>query len=295
MTVSVVIPAYNAARTIVTTIESVMAQSYRPMEIIVVDDGSTDTTQEVVARHPEVEYVRQDNAGVSSARNRGIQESTGDFIAFVDSDDIWFPHKLERQVRALIEAPHAGAVQSGAVYVDDRLRVLEVRACPAEHLTLSDVLQFKGLPAFPSTVCFRRGCLEQIGGFDSTLVILEDWDMAIRAVRHCSLLSIPEPLTYYRVHPGNRSRDVGIHIAPGFRVLNGLFAESCLPPSLRRERRTAYGSFYRMLAGGYLRSGRRMASVRWAVRALLMDPRQALYMLGLPARVMRRHLQRIRG
>jgi hypothetical protein len=127
-----------------------------------------------------------------------------------------------------------------------------------------------------------------MGMFDRGLVILEDWDLALRLARRRALRSIAEPLVLYRLHPGNRSLNAHIHIAPGETILARLFDDPALPADLRRHRRRAYGAFYRMLAGGYVRAGRPLSALPWAARAFVRDPRQAAYMAALPLRRLQR-------
>lgn len=296
MFVSTIIPAFNAVRTVVRTIESALAQTHVQQEVIVVDDGSSDGTADIVTSTfgERVRLLRQANAGASSARNSGIAAARGQLIALLDADDIWLPHKLERQVRYLVANPEVGAVQCGAAFVDEHLRTLEVRPCSSEGDALWDALHFRNLPAFLSALILRQSCLNRIGGFATDLVILEEWDMAIRTARHCDLRSLAEPLVLYRVHPGNRSRNVDIHVAPGLLVLERLFADPALPVRVRRARREVYATFYRMLAGGYFRARRPAEFLRWALRALVTDPRQLGYMVALPRRLLARRAQRSR-
>lgn len=184
--------------------------------------------------------------------------------------------------------PQADAVQTSAYFVDDELRPLSVETCVDAGDDLARCLQFFNLPAFCSAVLVRRATLLEIGMFDRGLVILEDWDLALRLARRNGLRSLAEPLALYRVHPGNRSRNAQIHIAPGEIVLRRLFADPSLPPEVRRLRRRAYGAFYRMLAGGYLRAGSPGAALPWGMRAVAQDPRQLAYILAMPVRRLRR-------
>jgi len=296
--VSVVIPAFNAAATISDTLASVFAQTLDDFEVIVVDDGSSDGTAQVVSsvRDTRIRIITQPNQGVAAARNTGIEAARGGLVAFVDADDLWLPAKLERQVSLLRADPRAEAVQTAAYFVNSQFRVLSVRPCvdAAAADILPRCLRFENLPAFPSSVLARRESLVEIGMFDPSLVILEDWDLALRFARRGSLRAIEEPLVLYRVHPGNRSRDVGIHIAPGQAILRRLFEDPTLPPEIRRMRRQAYGSFYRMIAGGYLHSGRLATSARWALRAIGQDPRQLGYAMALPLRRIQRAADRLR-
>jgi hypothetical protein len=136
----------------------------------------------------------------------------------------------------------------------------------------------------------RRQKLEEIGYFDTGLEILEDWEMAIRAARFCNLKSIEEPLSLYRTHPGNRSLDLDIHVAPGLLVLQRLFDDPELPERIRIRRRSVYAHLYVMLAGGSLRIGHYRACAQWAIKALWQDPRSVRYMGELPMRRLRRLL-----
>ncbi len=293
--VSVVVPAYNAARTLSATVESILAQTERDLEVIVVDDGSSDGTVEV-ARAVDDERVRvvvRENAGASAARNTGIAEATGTWVAFLDSDDVWVPVKLERQLAYVAAHPDVHAVQTGAFFVDNNLQVRYERRCKPSRDALWESLLFQNLPSFPSTLMIRRSKLDEIGPFDTSLEILEDWELAIRASRFCNLQSIEEPLSLYRTHPGNRSLDIGIHLAPGLLVLDRLFADPGLPERVRAGRRRVYAHLYTMLAGGAFKVGDYDDCRRWAMKALRYDPRSIRYMVELPVRRMRRLLSKL--
>ena len=291
--VSTVIPAYNKAGTIVPTIESVLHQTVREVEILVVDDGSTDDTRDRVARFGRrVRYFRQERAGVSAARNRGIQEAQGEWVAFLDGDDLWLPRKLEHQLAAIAREPHLDAVQCSVHLVNDRLQVVEARRCDPAHDTLLNFLLFRNLPGFGSTLLARKRRLEALGGFGTDLVILEDWDMACRLARTDSLKSLPEFLVLYRQHAGNRSRVVDIHVEPGFRSLERLFADSTLPQAIRAQETRIWARFYGMLAGGYLQNRQWRESLRWAWRAIRTSPQVTSYFAGMPLRRLRRTFTR---
>ena len=242
---------------------------------------------------PRIQLISQRNAGTSAARNSGINAASGRYVAFLDADDIWLPHKLERQLALLEARPDAHAVQAGATFVDDRRRVLSVRPCRPWRDGVWDVLRFQNLPAFPSTFLADRDRLREKGGFDTSLVILEDWEMAIHALRHWNLQSIEEPLALYRVHPNNRSRDVSLHVEPGHLVLERLFADPSLPPEVAGKRDRAYARLYAMLAGGAFNARDWRDFVRWSRAALRRDPAVAGYMARLPLRRLSRRLSRL--
>ncbi|WP_201352030.1 glycosyltransferase family 2 protein [Hydrogenimonas urashimensis] len=151
--VSVIIPTYNRRRYLDEAIESVLAQRYEPLELIVVDDGSTDGTQEIVARYPFIRYIYQENAGQAAARNRGIREATGEFLAFLDSDDLWMPGKLRRQVAYLQDHPH---VQMLFAHVE--------QFSTEEHRHLHKAEAGKTLPGLVfGTLLIRREDFLQVG------------------------------------------------------------------------------------------------------------------------------------
>lgn len=303
--VSVVIPAYNAARTLEATVRSALAQTIverdglQTIEIVIVDDGSSDDTLALArklaadaATQGRVRALTQPNAGAAAARNTGIKAARGQYVALLDADDLWVPHKLERQLAVLQSRPDVHAVQSGAFFVDDELQVLSVRPCSPSRDALLETLLFQNLPNNMSTLVIARHKFDEMGFFDTQLEILEEWDMAIKVARHCNLVSIEEALSLYRVHAGNRSRNLGIHIQPGLLVLRRLFQDSALPPHIRARRRLIYAHFYTMLAGGAFKVGRWNECFAWAFRALGTHPASLLYMAALPARRLARRLSR---
>jgi glycosyltransferase involved in cell wall biosynthesis len=288
--VSVVIPAYNAARTLEATVASALAQTVQDLEIVIVNDGSRDDTL-AVARSlsdPRIHVVDQPNGGAAAARNTGLQAASGRYVALLDADDLWLPDKLERQLRVLETELEVQAVQCGAYFVNDAMEVISVQPCTDTGRSFEETLLFRNLPAFLSALVVRRDRILEVGGFDTDLEILEEWDMAIKMSRYCAMRSVCDPLVLYRVHAGNRHWNVDIHIRPGLKVLEGLFVDPSLPPEIRRLRRRAYGTFYRTLAGGYFNQRNLTAFLRWSAAALATDPSQALYMAALPLRRLRR-------
>jgi glycosyltransferase involved in cell wall biosynthesis len=297
--VSVVVPAYNAARTLRAAVESILLQTVGDLEVIVVDDGSEDDTAEVARAidDPRVRVISQANAGASAARNAGICRARGQYVAFLDADDLWLPHKLACQLAVFGSRRDVHAVHCGAIHVDEELRVLSVRRCRPWRDALLDVLLFENLAAFPSTLLAKREKLER-RGFDPSLVMHEDWDMAIHAARHWNLQPVESPLTLYRVHRANRSRDVESHLASGLRVLHRAFADPSLPTRIQPRRRTVYARYYTMLAAAALKYGQWREGARWTVTAIGIHPIACAYMgklaLGCAGRRLSgRHRQRV--
>jgi glycosyltransferase involved in cell wall biosynthesis len=201
VTVSVVIPVYNAEDVIAETIESALAQTSVDTEIVVVDDGSSDGSATVVSGFGDrVRIIRQANAGVARARNRGIAESSGAFVALLDHDDLWHPSKLEKQVRVLNERPDVGMVLTDVAHIDREGRPMGIVGNgynPAESFAR---LFVRGFVPTPSAVMIRRSVLDAVGGFDEAFhsAGLDDHELWTRIAAHCDLACVSEPLTYHR-------------------------------------------------------------------------------------------------
>ena len=220
-TISVVIPAFNAEAYVAETLESVLAQTYRDFEIILVDDGSTDQTAAVVQSFGgSIRYIRTDNRGPSHARNTGIRAAKGQYIAFLDADDLWVPEKLALQVDFLQNRPHIGLVfgdmltfnQDGvdlrsyfASIKDSAIR--EKLSTESDCISeVTDVLfQCNIIPT--GTVVVRKDCLERSKLFDETISSVEDLDLWIRISFFCGIGCIPRVLKKKREHDSNISRD----------------------------------------------------------------------------------------
>ncbi len=192
--VSVVIPTYNRADFLPQAVESVLAQSYKDFELLVVDDGSTDHTPATL--RPYLSYLRclrQENRGVSAARNRGIGESRGELIAFLDSDDRWQRDKLKHQVEFFLANPRAAVCYTDEIWIRRGRRVNPKK----KHAKYSGYIFEKALPLCiisPSSVMVRRGVFEEVGLFDESLPACEDYDMWLRVTLRHHVHFIPQPL-----------------------------------------------------------------------------------------------------
>jgi glycosyltransferase involved in cell wall biosynthesis len=288
--VSVVIPAYNRERTVRAAVDSALAQQDVVVEVIVVDDGSQDRTAAVVEtiEDPRISLVRQSNRGVSAARNAGIRSARGEWVAFLDSDDVWLPQKLSRQLDRMAEAPGCMASQTSAYLVDDDLRPIRLKRCVQVEDPLLTFLRFQNLPAAGSSWIVKRDLLGTIGGFDPTLERIEDWDFSLRIARFAKPLCIDEPLTLYRYNADNRSHDVDLHVAAGLTILARVFADATLPAEFHAHRREVYARFYTMLCGGMFRVGRWRSCAYWGARAVLTDPRMLAHIAATPVRRLKR-------
>lgn len=201
--VSVVIPVYNGASTIIRAVTSVLTQSFQDFELIVVDDGSVDATRALLTPYfDRLTYIYQENQERSAARNRGIQASKGEYVAFLDADDWWHPLKLQQQV-AVLQA-HPGVA---LVYVQ---RVMVTTTTPQNLILPGDLsyqvhtdffpeLALRDWVGSPSQVLVTRSALEKIGFFDPALRQGEDWDLWLRIAAQYPVAAIKEPLVYYQV------------------------------------------------------------------------------------------------
>lgn len=196
--VSVIIPTYNRGWIIKEAIDSVRAQDFEDFELIVVDDGSTDNTPEVLdAYRGTINVFRQKNKGVSAARNRGISEASGRFIAFLDSDDLWLPQKLSRQVEFFNTTPDALICQTEEVWIRSGVRVNPKK----RHQKPSGMIFEPSLAlclVSPSAVMIRRSLLEIVGNFDETLPACEDYDLWLRISCRFPVYCIDTPLIIKR-------------------------------------------------------------------------------------------------
>jgi glycosyltransferase involved in cell wall biosynthesis len=201
--VSVIIPAYNGQEYIREAIESALAQTYRPIEILVIDDGSPINMEPFVAGFgPEVRYMRQQNGGTASARNLGWHSARGEFIALLDQDDLWLPQKLERQVPRFAEDPHIGLVAAWMEVFDSVTGEPKGTYKPAPEMTVHDMLGHELPPV--QTMIFRKSALDSIGGFDASLRGTDDWDVNIRIAAEYRVVSVQEILGRARMHPSQQ-------------------------------------------------------------------------------------------
>ncbi len=196
--VSVIIPTYNRGRVIKEAIDSVLAQDYTEFELIVVDDGSTDHTSDVLDSYRNViKVLSQKNKGVSAARNRGIAEASGKFIAFLDSDDLWLPQKLSTQVEFFNKTPDALICQTEEVWIRNRLRVNPKK----RHKKPSGMIFKLSLElclVSPSAVMIKRSLFDRVGEFDETLPACEDYDLWLRISSRFPIYLVDTPLIIKR-------------------------------------------------------------------------------------------------
>ena len=191
---SVIIPTWNRASVLPRALKSVQSQSLKPQEIIVVNDGSTDHTKEIVeSRFPQVHLIEQTNRGVSAARNAGIAASNSEFIALLDSDDEWLPKKLERQLNSMLETPNSVLSHTDEIWIRNGHRVNPMK----KHRKYGGHIFQHCLPRCvisPSSVVMNRSLIKTIGLFDENLPACEDYDFWLRVTAVFPVIYLAEPL-----------------------------------------------------------------------------------------------------
>jgi glycosyltransferase involved in cell wall biosynthesis len=216
--VTVVIPAYNAAATLDETLFSVRSQSHRRLEILVVDDGSKDATAHIVQRHcaddGRIRLIRQCNLGVAAARNRGVAEAAGNFVAPIDADDVWRPQNIEKQLAAL----HRGGEEVALVYnwwarIDINSRIVYAMPGPTYNGTVLDQIFHGNFAGNGSTVLMRKAAIIEAGGYDPSFRArsgegVEDWKLYFRIATRHKFAVVPEHLTGYRWTGTNMSANL---------------------------------------------------------------------------------------
>lgn len=289
--VSVIISSYNYAHFLGTTIESVLAQTYPAHEIIIIDDGSTDASAEVARSFgARVKFIGQKNQGVCVARNHGARLATGDVLAFLDSDDIWRPRKLERQVAAFTADPEVGLVSCGIRYFNPQGETIVEYTQGKSGWCARDILLYKEpvLNTTASAIAVSREVFERIGGFDERreLFAAEDREFSYRAAQISKIVFIPEILVDYRIHGGNGHLNIRQMERALLFAYQKIFSHADADTlQLRRE---SYGNLHRMLAGCYFRINDYPLFVKHALRSLWLTPRSLKHFAAFPARVWKR-------
>ena len=288
--VSVVVPAYNCARFIGESLDSVYRQTYGNWEVVVIDDGSTDETRAALAPHiGRIRYFYQENRGTAAARNAGVRQARGELIAFLDNDDIWLPEKLARQVQVM-----QGSLECGLVFTDGKrfsadgtraesLISTRLDGWIAAHRTedplvaKGDIVRnlfFDNEISSASSVMVRRQCLERAGGFDEAIAIADDYDLWLRIARAHSVALITRCLYMWRWHDGSQSGTIPERIQR-WRVASLLVQEkhlSLAPPDVRRRLRAHMAREYWECARCYFDLNQFHDSRKMLVGCLRHDP-----------------------
>jgi len=279
--VSVIIPTYNRAKLLPAAIQSALDQTFQDLEIIVVDDASPDNTADVVAgfKDSRIRYVRHSaNKGEAGTRNTGLRHVSGDFIAFLDDDDLWLPEKLEKQMRLLESSPpRVGAVYCGFTRVERSTGNVIGETKPEKRGDIfRDMVLENCVVGGGSTVLLRKRCLGEVGEFDEEIPFGPDYDMWIRVSQKFQFDFINEPLMIYHEHTDRMSTNYPLMIA-------GLEAQLRKYGHLFAGNRRSYSEKYRSLGSHYLRIGNPSRGRQAFLKALCLyplEPRNYFYFLA---------------
>lgn len=252
--VSVITPTYNRAHLVREAIDSVLAQTFTEFELIVVDDGSTDGTPAVLAQITDdrVKVIRRENGGASAARNTGLAAAKGKWIAFLDSDDLFLPHRLELQMAQAEKAPNAGLIYGRYFATSHARPEKKLTGRCADKIKLEDLLMG---PVFHwSTVLIQRKFLLEAGGFDTRFAVGEEWELTLRLIlAGCQVSCVSEPLTIVRIQESSLSRDLHKHAASSMGVLEKTFNDPRMPESIKSLQSTSYAArLVKFAASGYI-------------------------------------------
>ena len=274
--VDVIIPAYNAARFLPAAIDSVEAQTFDDWRILLVDDGSTDNTAQIVAPYqkrlgPKLVYIKQANAGASAARNAAIRNSSAEFLALLDADDVWLPWRLVESLKSFADRPQAGLSYGMIQYIDQEGKTTEWkdrRQKNAEGWIVTQIYTRKlNLPC--PTLTFRRQCVEEVGLFDESMRATEDRDLWLRIAQRYEVAFVERVIAHYRLSPNSLTSDLN-----GMRKTQLHFVEKHrgAPGCGAWQRRVALSVIHRQYADGLSKRGHPWAALKNSLRALLLNP-----------------------
>jgi glycosyltransferase involved in cell wall biosynthesis len=247
-TVSVVIPVYNGEKTIRETIESILNQTFKDFELIIINDGSEDATLEVVSSFQDtrLKVFSYPNAGLSASRNRGTFHAVGEYISFIDADDLWTPDKLEAQLKTLQDNPEAAVAYSWTNYIDESSQFLRPGGKPTASGNVLGKLLVINFLENGSNALFLRQALIDVGGFDESLSCAEDWDIYLRLAAHYSFVVVPSPQILYRVSTHSMSTNVVRQEAACLTVLKRAYAQA--PKSIQYLKKYTWANLYTYLS-----------------------------------------------
>lgn len=266
--VSVIIPAYNSEDTVLATVESVLNQTFRDLELIVIDDGATDGTVAALSEvtDPRMTIYSFENGGLPTARNRGIEKASGDFLSFIDADDLWTPDKLEKQLKALEENPTAGGAYSWTLIMDAAGENFYPGNCEAFEGDVYPQLLLSNFIGSGSNMLIRREAIASVGGFDVTLDSHEDWDYYLRLAQEWEFAVVNEPQILYRKSANSLSSRLPILEKYIFILHNRVFGE--ISPELEHLEAHSKAKKYEFLTQIALTNVSSWSNCLYAMRSL---------------------------
>lgn len=276
--VSIIIPAYNALPYLPQTVESALEQTFEDFELLIVNDGSTDGFRDwaTCLNDKRIRIIHQDNQGLGAARNTGIKQAKGQYLAFLDADDLWLPTKLNEQIAELDTYPEIGLTHTSVSYIDAQGNKLrnDIRANGRGNVW-RHVVAYNSyyLVLCGSTPLIRRECFDKVGMFSTELSFSQDWEMWIRIAHHYNFSTIQKPLVLYRQHGKNMSKSYTSALQSFHKIIEDTF--STVEPTLAYLKREAYGRVYMMMAWRAYRAGDHRAARNFQLRSLKLFPKLA--------------------
>jgi glycosyltransferase involved in cell wall biosynthesis len=252
--ISVIIPVYNGQLTIEETVKSVLNQTFTDFELIVINDGSTDSTLDILKKFHDNRIIiySYPNAGLSASRNRGIKLARGEFISFIDADDLWSSDKLKNQLESLRENPEAAVAYSWTSFIDKSGNTLDYGIqYTVNGYVFQDLLTFFFIGS-GSNALIRKKVFNEVGQFDETLTSAEDWDMFLRIAARYHFASVPAPQIFYRLIDNSMSTNVIRQEKECLKVLERVFIQEPGKSLLHLKRHT-YANLYIYLTALALR------------------------------------------
>ena len=270
--VSIVIPVFNSAKYITECLNSVLNQSYKNFEIIIADDGSTDNTVELINNYQSdlIVVYSQENSGQGRARNLAVEKANGEWIAFIDSDDIWFIDKLEKQLELCknyvwshtdyffignIVAPHTRSIDfvsnnSGDIF---------------DHLVVDNTIA-------TSTVMIKKSIFKEFGGFNTSYRALQDWDLWLRIAKKYEIGYYDKPLAEYRVHSSSVSRSTRRNFPYHMEIINRIFSDEGIAADRRHLKRDALSQSCQICSQISEQEGDYLFAIDCAIKSLIYHP-----------------------
>ncbi|MEO0406184.1 MAG: glycosyltransferase [Cyanobacteria bacterium P01_A01_bin.135] len=274
--VSVIIPAYNAMAYLEATLSSVLQQTFEDFEVLMIDDGSSDHIREwaLGLEDSRVKLICQKNQKVARARNNGISQAVGEYIAFLDSDDLWEKTKLEKQVKYLDAHAEVGLVSTKVKIVDQAGNHIRNFLVPTkERISLGELLSYNYMLC-GSTPLVRQSCFKKVGLFDTNLNVAEDWDLWIRIAFHYSIAVVLEYLVSYRQHPRNSSKNIRAMVNEIEQIAEK--NRGLVSPSLHSVLNERVATAKLNASWGIMEEGRYLEALSFSMGAFTRDPKVAL-------------------
>jgi glycosyltransferase involved in cell wall biosynthesis len=274
--VDVIIPAYNAARYLPTAIESVIAQTFQSWTIVLVNDGSTDNIDEVIAPFlaklgARLKYIKQPKSGVSAARNTAIRNSSAKLLAILDADDLWLPCRLQESVECLRDRPEVGLSYGFNTRISPQGEVLDTFDRRQKHGEgwVAPYLYMRKIDLPSPTITFRRECIDAVGGFNESLTVTEDRDLWLRIALRYQVALIPKVIAHYRTSPQSATTDPNRMLKSQLQFVEKHYGS---PGCGMLARRVALGRIYKQRAEALAMRGQPGDALMSALRALAYDP-----------------------